>query len=115
MEGELLPLAIRILHAIIWKLFLIEFYLTGSEYGHTFNIKHTFTFAARRLQVRMNAKVYAHREAVRVANIKNRTPPKDDNINKLLFPFVEVTGLSYKWSKFWLDKCRELRIPINDG
>ena len=56
----------------IWKLFLIEFYLTGSEYGHTFNNKHTFAFAARRLQVRMNAKVYAHREAVRVATSKNR-------------------------------------------
>ena len=99
---------------MIWKLFLIEFYKTGTEYGYVFKSKNLFEFSARRLQVKMNAKIYAHSEAVRIATNKNKPPPKDDNINALLFPFVTITGRTYKWNKYWLDKCKELRIPITD-
>ena len=109
-----MPLAIRVFHAIIWKLFLIEFYKIGTVYGYVFRSKDLFAFSARRLQVKMNARIYAHSEAVRIAINKDKPPPKDDKINTLLFPFVTVTGRTYKWNKFWVDKCRELRIPITD-
>ena len=109
-----MPLSIRVFHAIIWKLFLIEFYVTGTEYGHVFQSKYMFTFAARRMQVRMNAKIFAHGEAVRKAMHKGKQPPKDDNINTLLFPFVTIAGRTYKWNKYWVDTCRELKIPIKD-
>ena len=46
--GELMPLAIRVFHAIIWKLFLIEFYKIGTENGYVFKSKDLFAFSARR-------------------------------------------------------------------
>ena len=44
----------------------------------------------------MNAKIYAHSEAVRIATNKDKPPPKDDKISTLLFPFVTITGRTYK-------------------
>ena len=64
----------------------------------------------------MNAKIYAHGEAVRKALHKGKQPPKDDKINTLLLiPICDtITGRTYKWNKYWVDTCRDLKIPIED-
>ena len=74
-KGEFLPIALRVLHAIMWRMTIIEFTRTGLE-DKIFSTKHIFTFALRRLQMLMNAQIYFYKRARAKALRHERTPPK---------------------------------------
>ena len=94
--SELPPLALRVLHAIIWKFLLIEFYRARRE-STPFNNKHIMSFAYRRLQVRLNSVIYEQLERHRTAKMYNKKQPNNDKVNERIHPFATLEDDTVTW------------------
>ena len=60
-QGQFPPLAIRAMHAVLWKMIIIEFTLVGLESGKPFKSKAIFPYVFTRLHTRLSAKIHSYR------------------------------------------------------
>ena len=111
-DGGFLPLSLRAMHAILWKMIIIEFTLAGIEEGKIFEAKKIFPFVMSRMQTRLNAMVHNHRNKVAEASRRHRPPPSDDRVNEILYPFACMDGSKVIWNDGWVHKCNDLGIDL---
>ena len=112
-DGSFLPLALRALHAIVWKMIIIEFTLTGLEPGKCFKTKTIFPYVFTRMHTRLCAKIQAHRCGVAAALRQGTTPPKDDAVNAILYPLATMHGKEVSWHEAWKQKGLDYSIPLS--
>ena len=112
-EGVFLPLALRAVHAIVWKMIIIEFTLTGMEPGRCFKTKTIFPYVFTRMHTRLSAKVQTHRCGLASALQQGRPPPKDETINSLLYPLASMQGAEVIWHEAWKKKGVEYGVPLS--
>ena len=110
-DGLFLPLALRSLHAILWKMIIIEFSLTGLEPGRIFSSKSIFPYVFTRLHTRLCAKIHTHRNRVSTAVRHGKTPPTDTTVNEVLAPFASMQGSVVSWHDAWVQKGLEYDVP----
>jgi len=111
-EGKFLPMVIRVLHAILWKIIIIEFTKVGLKESTYFRRKHIFPITMRRMQKRLNAKIHTHRMQIKNARHKGQKPPRDDKINQLLSPVAQVKRTEVIWHESWRNKCKQYDIDL---
>ena len=112
-DGTFIPLALRALHAILWKMIIIEFSLTGLEPGRSFKTKTIFPYVFTRMHTRLCAKIQAHRSGVAEAVRQGKPPPKDDTVNTVLHPLASMNGVEVSWHEAWKKKGVEYSIPLS--
>ena len=111
-KGDFPPLAIRALHAILWKMIIIEFTLTGLEPGKVFASKSIFPYVVTRMHTRLSAVAHSHRTRVSAALRHDKKPPSDDKINEILCPFAVMQGCKIAWHEAWKRKCVAYDFPL---
>ena len=111
-EGVFLPLGLRAMHAILWKMIIIEFTLAGIEEGKIFETKKIFPFVMSRMQTRLNAVIYNHKNRIADASRRSRKPPNDDKVNETLYPFACMEGSKVIWNDGWVNKCKDHEIEM---
>ena len=111
-DGTFLPISLRALHAILWKMIIIEFTLTGLEPGRVFKTKTIFPYAYSRMHTRLSARIQVHRRRVAAALRQELQPPSDDNINHLLYPFAKMDGCEVSWHEAWVRKGLEYDLSL---
>ena len=106
-HGDFPPLSLRAMHAVLWKMIIIEFTLTGLETGRPFKAKAIFPYVFTRMHTRFSAKIhhfrYSHDEALR----RGKAPPSVEKINATLHPFACMEGTRVRWHDAWLRKGAE--------
>ena len=112
-DGVFPPLSVRSLHAVLWKMILIEFTLTGLEPGRSFGSKTIFPYVFTRMHTRLCAKIHVHRRRVSAALRHGKPPPSDDSINAVLSPFASMHGSLVSWHEAWKRKGLEFSVSLD--